>query len=585
MGRRQSSILLIALVLAAGSSIWWLPSRPERVPAATGPAWFVDVTEEVGLDFVHDPGPIDDRYFMPQIVGSGCALFDCDGDGRLDIYLVNNGGPHGRPNVLLRQREDGTFRDVGAGSGLDFAGYCMGVAVGDANNDGRPDVLVTEYGRLRFFLNEGKCRFRPAGAECGLASSLWGTSASFFDYDRDGWLDVVVANYVAYDPGWPCISPGGGRDYCHPNVFPGTVAKLFRNRTGTVRKPTEAGVVRFEDATVASGLGRLPGPGLGVTCADFDGDGWPDIFIANDAQPNRLWINRQDGTFQEEGVERGVAYDAFGRSLANMGVALGDTHGEGRFDLFVTHLPEETNTLWRQKPRGFFVDRTAASGLLRTEWRGTGFGTVLADFDQDGHLDLAVVNGRVVRTREPLPEKADFWDAYAEKNFLFAGEASGRFRDISATNPALCGTPNVARALAVGDLTGDGAPDLLVTTVGGRARLLRNCVPERGHRLTVRAVDPASKRDAYGAELTVTAGGIRRVAWVNPGQSYLCSNDPRAHIGLGPAASFDAVRVRWPDGTREVFPGGPADRDLVVTKGGGMPWTEEPADSQRPKAP
>lgn len=585
MGGWRSRSLVLALVAAIGGSAWWL-IRPGTPPVAeVRPPWFRDITEEVGLDFVHDPGPIDDRYFMPQIVGSGGAFLDFDGDGRLDIYLVNNGGPKGRPNVLFRQQQDGTFRAVESDFGLDFAGYCMGVAVGDVNNDGRPDVLVTEFGGLRLFLNEGNGRFLPLEKGEGPESSLWGTSACFFDYDRDGWLDLVVVNYVAYDPGWPCISPGGDRDYCHPRVFPGTVAQLFRNTTGTGKGPAGTARVRFEDATVASGLGRLPGPGLGVTCADFDGDGWPDIFVANDAQPNRLWINRRDGTFREEAVERGVAYDAFGRSLANMGVALGDTHGDGRFDLFVTHLPEETNTLWRQQPRGFFTDRTAVSGLLRGGWRGTGFGTVLADFDQDGHLDLAVVNGRVVRTREPLPKGSTFWDAYAEKNQLFAGEGSGRFRDISVQDSALCGTPNVGRALAVGDIDGDGALDLLVTTVGGRARLLRNVAPERGHWLTVRAVDPKTQRDAYGAEATVEADGRRRVAWINPGQSYLCSNEPRAHFGLGPASSFESIRVRWPDGTLERFPGGAADRTLILNKGEGTMVPPEPASSGRPKSP
>jgi hypothetical protein len=590
MRRRVLPGLVMAVLLAAGGLAWWLAGRAGHGPAEpTGtegrqagaePPWFADVTDAVGLDFVHDPGPVDGRYFMPQIVGSGCALFDGDGDGLLDVYLLNNGGPGGRPNALYRQMPGGTLRDVSRGSGLDFAGHCMGVAVGDVNNDGLPDVLVTEYGRLRLFLNRGGGHFEPAGAEAGLDSSLWGTSACFFDYDRDGWLDLVVVNYVAYDPGWPCTSPGGARDYCHPSVFPGTVAKLYRNVTGAA-----GGRVRFEDTTAASGLARLPGPGLGVTCADFDGDGWPDIFVANDAQPNRLWVNQHDGTFKEEAVERGLAHDAVGRSLANMGVALGDTHGTGRFDLFVTHLSEETNTLWRQGPRGLFLDCTASSGLLRAGWRGTGFGTVLADFNQDGLLDLAVVNGRVVRSRAPGARGAGFWDAYAERNQLFAGAGPGRFRDVSAQHPALCGTPNVARGLAVGDLDGDGAPDLLVTCAGGRARLLRNVAPGRGHWLLVRAVDPALRRDAYGAEVTVEAGGRSRVAWINPGQSYLCSNDPRAHFGLGSAAAIDAVRVLWPDGALERFPGGPADRVLVLRKGEGTAAPRPAPSSQKPAPP
>ncbi len=557
--------LAVVLSLAAGAVAWWRAGGGVP-PPSEGPPWFADVTDEVGIDFVHDPGPVDGRYFMPQIVGSGAALFDFDGDGRLDVFLLNNGGPTGRPNVLYHQQPDGTFRDVSRGSGLDFAGYCMGVAIGDVNNDGLPDVLVTEYGGLRLFLNQGGGRFAQC-AHVGLDSPLWGTSACFCDFDRDGWLDLVVANYVDYDRSWPCARAGGLRDYCHPKVFRGTVAKLWRNVSA--RQGPGPSQVRFEDATVSSGLGRLPGPGLGVTCADFNGDGWPDVFVANDAHPNHLWINQRDGTFKEDAVSRGVACDGIGRSMGNMGVALGDTHGDGLFALFVTHLPEETNTLWRQGPRGLFVDQTARSGLAHPRWRGTGFGAVLADFNQDGQLDLAIANGRVVRAGPPGANEGAFWGLYAERNQLFAGAGPGQFRDVSAGTPAFCGTPNVARGLAVGDVDGDGSLDLLVTCAGGRARLLRNVAPGRGHWLMVRAVGPGSKRDAYGAEVTVEAGGKRRVAWVNPGQSYLSSNDPRAHFGLGPASSYDSVRVLWPDGTTERFPGGPANRSVILRQGEG----------------
>lgn len=572
---RWAFVTLVAGILAVGGLVVWRStglSRTGPIESPVGVPWFADVTTEVGLDFVHDPGPVDERYFMPQIVGSGAALFDCDGDGLLDIYLVNNGGPKGRRNVLYRQLPGGRFRDSSGGSGLDFASYCMGVAVGDVNNDGLPDVLVTEYGGLRLFVNEGSGRFTSAKA-AGVESPFWGTSACFLDYDRDGWLDLVVANYVAYDPAWPCANAGGDLDYCHPKVFQGTVAKLFHNTTA-LASSTDASrrpPVRFEDVTVASGLARFPGPGLGVTSADFDGDGWQDIFVANDAHANHLWINQRNGTFEEEAVSRGVAYDAVGRSLANMGVALGDTQGRGLFDLFVSHLPEETNTLWRQGPRGVFVDQSATSGLLGAQWRGTGFGAVLADFNHDSHLDLAIANGRVVRSGSSVT--SDHWRAYSDRNQLFAGEGQGRFRDISPDSPDLSGTPNVARALAVGDLDGDGALDLLVTCAGGRVRLLRNVAPERGHWLVVRAVDPRWKRDAYGAQVTVVTGERRQVAWVNPGQSYLTSNDPRVHFGLGSTPSVDVVEVLWPDGLQEQFAGGPTDRILILTRGTGRPAT------------
>lgn len=540
-------------------------------PEATGPVWFEDVTDLVGLHFTHDAGPADGKYFLPQVIGSGAALFDYDGDGRLDVYLVNNGGPGGAKNRLYHQEKDGRFTDASTGSGLDFAGHCMGVAVGDVNNDGRPDLVVTLYRGLRLFLNNGDGSFTDATAAAGIDHPLWGTSACFVDYDRDGWLDLVVVNYVDYDPSVHCANSAGRPAYCHPSDFRGSVTKLYRNHGPGVRSQgSGVGAFRYEDVTLASGLGRLAGPGLGVVAADFNGDGWPDIFVANDDKPNHLWINQRDGTFKEEALVYGVACNSRGHPEGNMGVAVGDVNGDGLFDLFVTHLTEETHTLWLQKPRGQFQDRTAAARLAGPRWRGTGFGTALADFDHDGWPDLAIVNGRVARGASAAnPALAEFWRPFAERNQLFVNDGAGKFLDVSEENPPFCGTPWVSRALAWGDVDGDGSIDLLVTTVAGPARLYRNVAPKRGHWLSVRAIDPALKRDAYGAMVTVRAGGRDRLGWVNPGQSYLCSNDPRAHFGLGSADRTDEIRVRWPDGTEESFPGAAADRAVVLRKGEG----------------
>jgi hypothetical protein len=430
-------------------------------------------------------------------------------------------------------------------------------------------VLLTQYGGIRLFLNEGGGKFLDVTKEAGLADASWGTSAAFFDYDRDGWLDLVVVHYVDYDPGIPCYAHKGGRDFCAPRSFSGTIARLFHN-LGKPRVP------RFEDVTVASGLGRVPGPGLGVLCADFDGDSWPDIFVANDSQANRLWINHHDGTFTEEAVQRGLAVNAMGQPEAGMGVAYGDVDGDGLMDVFVTHLTWETNTLWMQGPRGSFQDRTAARGLARPRWRGTGFGTALADFDHDGALDLAVVNGRVVRgAAEVNPELGPFWSAYGERHQVFRNDGQGHFRDVSPDNPSLCGKSRVGRGLIAADIFGSGALDLLVTETAGPARLFRNVVPDRGHWLLVRAFDPALHRDAYGAEVTVRAGGRTWVRLASADGSYLCSGDPRAHFGLGEAAEVDSIRVLWPDGNREQFPGGPADRRLELRKGSGERMKDE----------
>jgi hypothetical protein len=543
------------------------------------------VTDEVGLNFVHDAGRepqadggVRTRYFLPQIMGSGAALFDFNNDSRLDIYLLQNGGPGGARNRLYQQLADGRFQDVSAGSGLDISGYNMGVAVADVNNDGLPDVLVTQYGGIRLFLNQGHGKFRDVTEESGLKNQAWGCSAAFVDYDRDGWLDLVVVNYIAYDPARPCPTPDGRPDYCGPNHFSGQNTRLFHNcgpisphgKSASASSPGLR-VPRFEDVTARSGLGRLPGPGLGVVCADFDGDGWPDILVSNDAQPNRLWINRHDGTFAEEAAARGIALNRLGQSEAGMGIALGDASGQGLFDVFITHLTDETHTFWRQWPRGLFEDRTVQAGLTGSHWRGTGFGTVLADFDQDGALDLALVNGRVAKAKEPSnPSLGPHWGLYAERNQVFANQGAGRFRDISRENTALCGTPNVARALAYGDVDGDGALDLLVTTVAGRARLYRNAAPNRGHWLLVRAVDPGlGGRDAYGATVRVRGGGRSWLRLVHSSSSYLSSNDPRAHFGLGSVDQVDEIEVLWPDGTTERFAGCRADQRIVLAKGAG----------------
>jgi hypothetical protein len=561
------SCLVLLLALAGGCR---RPSDATSVPAAPpGPAWFEDVTEKLGLEFTHDCGPTGSEYFMPQIMGSGCAFLDFDGDGRLDVYLVHNGGPGGARNRLFHQEPDGRFRDVSEGSGLDLAGYGMGVAVGDVNNDGRPDVVLTEYGGTRLFLNDGSGRFREVTREAGLDNPLWATSASFFDYDRDGWLDLVVVNYVDYDRSVPCGSRGGKIDYCGPTTFTGTVARLYRNLGGRAAGPG----VRFEEVTLKAGLAAGRGKGLGVLCADFDGDGWPDVFVANDQMANFLWINRRDGTFKEEALSRGLAYPFGGAAAANMGIAWADADGDGLPDLFVTHLVAESHTLWAQGPRGFFQDRTAAAGLMAGR-RSTGFGTAFVDFDRDGWPDLAFVNGGVVRN-EGADLSGPFWSRYAQRNQLFANGGRGKFRDVSAQDAALCGQPCMGRGLAVGDFDNDGAPDLLVTAIAGKARLLHNVVPAAGHWLSVRALLPAQKRDACGAEVTVRAAGQAFGRLFQAGSSYCSSNDPRGHFGLGTHGRYDAIDVLWPDGRAETFPGGAADRPVELRQGEGTPKVKQ----------
>lgn len=502
---------------------------------------------------------------------------DFNNDGRLDLYLIHNVEPDtAATNKLFHQQADGTFKDVTAGSGLDYAGLGNGLAVGDINNDGFPELLVTEYDRVRLFLNHGGRRFSDIAAAAGITNRHWSVPAAFVDFDRDGWLDLVVGNYLDYDPTQQCPDARGRPDFCGPHGFHSTITRLFRNLGSAFGTPC------FEDVTVRSGIARTPGKAMQIVCADFDGDRWPDIFITDDGLPNRLFMNQRNGRFAEEAVARGVAYTGMGAPAANMGVALGDTDGNGLFDLFVPHLTGENHTLWRQSPRGLFQDITARAGLLAMPWHGTGFGAVFADFDRDGALDLAVSNGGIRRRSGPerapiAPGIPAFWSPYAEPAQLFASKGDGSFTEISATNPALCGQALVGRGLACGDLDNDGAPDLVLVGIGSAVKVLRNRATGTNHWIGIRAIDPAlGGRDAYGTEIIVTSGQRRWWRLVQPAHSYASSNDPRVQIGLGSAAKVDSFLVRWPDGSSELFPGGVIDRYLTLRRGSGTA-TNEPA--------
>jgi hypothetical protein len=558
---------LACLAIAPGCGQGPSPSPPVKAVAAAPQElpWFEDVTAASGLDFVHDPGPADGKYFMPQINGSGAALLDADNDGKLDIYLLQCGGPDSKStNALFRQLPGGKFENVSQGSGLDINGYNHGVAVGDVNNDGWVDVLVTQYLGIKFFLNQGNGTFREATGEAKLANPYWGASASFVDYDRDGWLDLAVANYLDFDEGRPCYIGGGKRDFCRAGLFPGTAARLWRN----LGADAAGKWLGYEDHTEASGLGRKPGRGLGVLCADFDGDHWPDIFVANDAEANHLWINQKNGTFTEEAVSRGLAFDDRGAAAANMGIAYGDVDGDGLSDLFITHFVSEHHGLWLQQPRGRFEEQSIRAGLTQGRWHGTAWGTTLADFNQDGALDLALMNGYAHRRDAPT---SLFWADYKDRNQVFAGDGTGHFRDISTDNPALCGELNAGRGLCVGDINGDGALDLLTTQIAGPARILGNVASSRGHWLMIRAVDPALHRDAIGAEVRLRSGKRDWHGLIQPSHSYQCASDMRAHFGLGATDKIDQIEILWPDGVAEQFPCPGVDRVLDVQRGQGEP--------------
>lgn len=532
---------------------------------------FENITVRSGVAFVHQTGM---NYFMADQIGSGVALLDFDQDGRLDLYFVQNveTGNTAR-NQLFHQQSDGRFKDVSVGSGLDISGRGMSAIAGDMNNDGAPDVIVTEYGATRVFRNVGPGKFREVTAESGVDNPRWAGPASFIDFDRDGWLDLVVGNYVDYDPTQVCYDRQGHQEFCAPQAFPATATRLWRNAS-----PEQGGLPKFEDWTVKSGIFRHPGVALGLVCGDFTGDGWADIFCSDDGRPNRLFVNQRDGTFTEEAARRGLAYDAMGRTAANMGVAFADLTEDGLADLFVTHLTEEFHSFFRQDKPGLFTDAIAQSGMQQQNWRGTGFGTVAADFDTDGDLDIAFVNGLIRRGltgQAPVVEGMNpWWERYAQRPQLFMKKGD-KFTDVSLANPAFCGQAAVGRSLAAGDLDNDGAPDLVVGNTGGPAQVYRNVAQGRGHWLKLRLQDPAAGgRDAIGAEVRLRAG--ERIWWsiLQPATSYFASNDPILHFGLGTNAIVEYAQVLWPDGEEEFFEIGAIDQLHVLKKGSGRKKSE-----------
>lgn len=552
------------------------PEAPAEPGAQGGTGWLTEVTADWGLTFEQNPGR-PGQYAMPEIMGGGLALFDVDLDGDLDLYLVDGherlpeaeaaGG--GTRNRLYLNDGGAAFRDATEAAGLGDAGYGMGAAVADVDGDGDVDVYVTNWGPDRLYLNQGDGTFVDATGEAGVDVPGWSVSAAFFDYDRDGWLDLYVVQYVDWDPAKACRDAASRPDYCGPTEFPPRKDVLLHNEGGG----------RFRDVSVAAGPGgpdAVAAAGLGLVCEDFDGDGLTDVYVANDAYANHLWVNRGAGTFEDLALDLGCAYNLNGQAEAGMGVLTEDFDGDGNFDLFMTHLGQETNTLYVfGGGAGMFTDTTGRSGLGPSSMRTTGFGVVAFDAELDGDLDLAIVNGRVVRN-EPLP-RSDApapWDQYAEPNLFYVNDGGLRFRSADGEGKSFTEPIEVTRAVAAGDLDGDGDDDLVVTNIHGPARIYRNDAPSPGHWLTVhpRQSSPAgSPTHAIGARIELRAGGKTQVRSLRSSSGYLTSGPIQARFGLGAAERYESLRVRWADGTREDYPGGDADRSVVVMRGEGTP--------------
>lgn len=480
----------------------------------------------------------DTPHYMPESIAGGTAFFDYDGDGDLDIYVVDGGGRSGR----LFRNQDARFVDVTSESGIEPVPYGVGVAAADFNNDGLVDLYLTSVGPDALYRNTPAGFVEVSGA-AGIQNDSWGTSAAWVDFDRDGWLDLYVVNYVELSPGVNCSDRAGMAEYCGPRAHPGATDRLYRNLGGA----------RFEDVTARSGIGAARGRGLGVAVLDFDRDGWPDIYVANDGEPNFLWRNRGDGTFEEGALASGAALDASGQPEAGMGVAVGDVDLDGWADIYVTHLAGESNTLYRSRGDGTFVDETVERGLHAPSLPFTGFGVALVDLDNDGDLDIVVANGRINRGPVAPGTPEGPLQPYAEPNSLYLNDGTGRFEARPDLAPDLGERPGMSRGLAIGDIDDDGGLDVIIVETGREIRLLQNTGPH-GYWIGFAVTDPAlGGRIVIGAQVQLWIRDRRREARVNPNVGYLSSNDPRVHFGLGSTAQVDSLVVTWPDGTVESF--------------------------------
>ena len=570
-GRRDFlELLLSGLAGELASPVF---AHPSPVPL------FREVAEEVGLKFHHFTGATGE-FYMPEIMGSGVALFDYDNDGDLDVYLIQGATfdpaqdprhtkfppPAGwKPgNRLFRNLLSETgklqFVDVTEQAGVGHVGYGMGVAVGDYDNDGFQDLYVTNFGRNVLYHNNGDGTFTDVTAKAGVDDQRWSTSAAWVDYDRDGRLDLFVANYLDFTVkgNKHCFAPTGERDYCTPKMYQPVPARLFHNR----------GDGTFEDVTEAAGIGAAIGPGLGVVCADFNGDGWPDIYVANDGSAAHLWINQRNGTFKEESLLAGAAYSVDGLPQAGMGVTAGDFDGDGDEDIFKTNLTNEGANLYVNDGRGNFYDASAEFGLLLPTFPYTGFGTEWFDYDNDGRLDLFIANGAVNGMESlrgsPYP--------FGQPNQLFHNEGPGnKFREMSANAGPAFASSEVSRGAAFGDIDNDGAIDIVVANNNGRVRLLLNQsrLLNRNHWLLVRLEALHGNRFGVGAKVELRQRGRKLLRRAHADSSYLSANDIRVHFGLGEEARIEEITVHWPSGECEAWDRIQADRIVTIRQGSG----------------
>jgi len=521
---------------------------------------FTDVTTQAGIRFVHNAGRTGKKY-LPETLGGGCAFFDADGDGWVDILLLNGKDltPRGRRSLpaLYHNNHDGTFTDVTSGSGLDVEMYAMGVAVADYDNDGRDDVSVTALDGDHLFHNEGRGKFRDVTASSGIQNSSFGASAAWLDYDRDGKVDLFVANYVQWSPKndlW-CSLDGATKSYCTPESYKGTRSRLFHNLGGG----------RFEDATDRAGLGDPTSKSLGVTVLDYNGDGWPDLFVANDTQPNKLYRNLGNGTFKEEGVAAGVAYGEDGVARGAMGADAADYDRSGRPHLLVGNFTNQMLGLYHNEGNGLFVDEAPSSAVGRASLLSLAFGVFFFDYDLDGYPDIFAANGHIEDEIGRVQPKI----SYAEPPLLFRNLGGRKFENVSASVGPAFTRSMVARGAAYADYDHDGDLDILIANNNGPACLLRNDGGNRNHWLSVRLSGTKSNRDGIGAVVRVITPSGRQWNMVRSGSSYCSQSDLALTFGLG-AETQAAIEVDWPSGVHRRYENVAANHRLVIDEDKGI---------------
>ena len=533
--------------LAASSGLRIPGAWANPLPAAASLGFrLVDVTESSGLRFHHNSGAYGGKL-LPETLGSGCAFLDYDADGWQDILLINGmdwpGHKRERSTLrLYRNNRNGTFSDVTRSAGLDVEMYGMGVAVGDYNNDGFPDILITCVGQNRLFKNNGKGRFVDVTKASGLSGrQALSTSALWFDFDRDGLLDLFVCNYVKWSPEHDvfCSLDGKHKSYCTPEAYRGETCWLFHNRgNGT-----------FEDVTATSGIFESSSKSLGVAMFDYDHDGWPDLLVANDTQPNKLYRNQRNGTFKDVAVEAGLAFSADGKARAGMGVDTADFDNSGGTGVAITNFDNEMIGLYRSSSKGDYSDVATQSGVGLASKDKLGFGCAFLDVDLDGTLDLAVANGHIDDTVRNIRGNV----GYAQPPQLFLNDGNGEFHDVAAQAGGGFSRPKVGRGLAYGDFDHDGDLDLLITTNNGPAYLYRNDQLAGTKSIRIQLLGTKSNRDAIGASVEITAGGVRQTRMVKGGSSYLSQSELPLTFGLGRRDRIDQLQIQWPSGASEEY--------------------------------